>query len=403
MKTIRSDKNWLIFLLFFYCSLINPFLERITPGLKYLDELVSVLAVPIYLGELARTKKLYYSRKYGYSKFVVLFLLTGILGNLLFRYQPFMSAALPDAFLCVKFWMAIYTGKHLFRSFSIKRYAARVYFHIRFVTWIYFILFVIDNLSGGIFPAQIRYGLRATQLFYVHPTVFVTCCMLLLALLLSIRDYIQNSTQYFIILFALMCSTLRSKAFGEVFAFLLIVYTVFYKKEKLRIRSLLLIVPAVVAIAWDQIEFYFVTLREGSARAQLLLKSFLIALDHFPFGAGFGTFGSYYSGVIYSPIYRQYNISEVFGLSESMSNFISDSFWPMILGQTGYLGLMFYCLALLSLFYRIQRLSVSNRTIYATALCMGAYLMIESTAASAFVHPTAIPLAIWLGFCIRDV
>ena len=91
----------------------------------------------------------------------------------------------------------------------------------------------------------------------------------------------------------------------------------------------------------DQIEYYFFSdIQSDSARYQLLITSILIARDSFPIGAGFGTFGSYMSAIHYSPVYRIYGISNVHGLIEGATYFTSDSFWPMILGETGIVGLV---------------------------------------------------------------
>ena len=193
-----------------------------------------------------------------------------------------------------------------------------------------------------------------------------------------------------------MCSTLRSKAFGDVFILISIWYFVFYRKKELNWKSFLIFIPAVLLIAWNQVEYYFYEIKEEAARYQLLEKSFMIAKEHFPIGSGFGTFASHYSAVVYSPLYSEYGLSHIYGLEEGRANFVSDSFWPMILGQTGWLGLSVYCLAIWSLFKQIRLLNKINRGCYASALFIFAYLMVESAAASSFVFPTAVPLAVWL-------
>ena len=54
---------------------------------------------------------------------------------------------------------------------------------------------------------------------------------------------------------------------------------------------------------------FFSSIIPDSARYQLLTKAFEIARDMFPLGAGFATFGSYYSGVYYSSVYAAYGLS----------------------------------------------------------------------------------------------
>lgn len=159
---------------------------------------------------------------------------------------------------------------------------------------------------------------------YSYPTVFVSCCIFLIMLLLAVKDQADQWKWWLALLLFFMCSTLRRKAFGGAI---------------------------------------------DSARYQLLTKSFEIAKDHFPLGSGFGTFASYYSGVRYSPLYKIYGLSTVNGLSMSNRSFMSDSFWPMILGQTGWLGCIAYIVALAMLFMEIQKLRKISSDYYAASLC----------------------------------
>lgn len=125
-------------------------------------------------------------------------MLIGIAGSITFSYQPFASVALPDAFLCMKFWLSLYAGKQLFWKMDIRQYGKRIYFHVRLITIVYTLLVLIDNFIR-IFPASIRYSLRSTQLMYSHPTVFVACCVLLAMVLLAVKNYAGNYKIWLII------------------------------------------------------------------------------------------------------------------------------------------------------------------------------------------------------------
>ena len=116
-----------------------------------------------------------------------------------------------------------------------------------------------------------------------------------------------------------------------------------------------------------------------------------------PFGTGFATFGSYYSGVYYSSVYAAYGLSNINGLRIGASQFISDSFWPMILGQSGYFGLLSYIFAVTMLLKAIQRIRKVENSYYAAAMSGICYLIIVSMAESAFVHPIAVPIAMMIG------
>ena len=95
-----------------------------------------------------------------------------------------------------------------------------------------------------------------------------------------------------------MCSSLRSKAFAAVFVFCIIYYFVFIREKKITLKTFLIFVPVIVFMVGDQIEYYFFSdIQSDSARYQLLVTSLSIAKNSFPFGTGFGTFGSYMSAI----------------------------------------------------------------------------------------------------------
>lgn len=290
----------------------------------------------------------------------------------------------------------------MFRKMHMGRYGKKLYFHVRLITIAYAVLVLVDNLEK-IFPTSVRYGLRSTQLMYSHPTVFVACCVLLSMILLAVKDYARNYKVWLVAQLILMCTTLRSKAFAAAVAIVLICYFVFYRKKKFSFRTLLLFIPLAIALGWEQIEYYFFSsIQFDSARYQLLIVSIEIAKDHFPLGSGFGTFASYYSGLSYSPLYRIYGLTNVNGLRQGATSFVSDSFWPMVIGQTGFIGAVTFVLAIVMLFKAIQRIRKTSLAYYASALCGICYLLISSVAESAFVHPLAVPIAMMIGFMLSQ-
>lgn len=94
---------------------------------------------------------------------------------------------------------------------------------------------------------------------------------------------------------------------------------------------------------------YFNSKDEGNiARVVLTVTSLQIANDNMPFGVGWGMYASPTTIQIESPVYHNYGIDEVYGLSYVHDGgvFMADVFWPMIIGETGYLGLVVYIMIL---------------------------------------------------------
>ena len=99
------------------------------------------------------------------------------------------------------------------------------------------------------------------------------------------------------------------------------------------------------------------------ARIALYNTSVLIARDRFPFGVGLGRYGSGTSRDPYSPVYHEYGLDKIDGLSPQHSAFISDTFWPRILGETGVIGLAALLVFTVVLTIQVWRAALIRHTI----------------------------------------
>ncbi len=143
-----------------------------------------------------------------------------------------------------------------------------------------------------------------------------------------------------------------------------------------------------------------------TARSLLYLTGWRIAEDHFPFGVGFGRFGGYVSQIRYSPVYDQYGLSSVYGLTRDTPTYMQDTYWPHIVGEAGVVG----ALVLAALFIQLWRGSVHvarvslnphRRTLAIAASMVLLEGIAESAAAPVFeislvAYTIAIPLGIVL-------
>lgn len=389
--------RFLFFLLLFYTFLFDEIFVSFFPIFSYEDELIAVCSMPIFFIDRLKKKE---SLGKGIAFSVLGFVTCGALGSIVYNYQDFWDTSLPDLLICVKFWLCAYFGMRVFRSFNIDFFATRIGFHIKVVAWLFCSLSVL-NYSLGLFKFyDFRYGIGANSLFYSHPYVFISHCAFLIILIIGMMPYISHSFFYIVIISISMCTSLRSKAMASAMIFIGIYYYMWVKKSRFSVKDLLPVIPLVIIAGWSQVNYYFISLRETSARSQLLIKSIRIACDHFPLGAGFGTYGSYYSAIHYSPLYYKYGLNNVHGLSREFGSFICDSFWPMILAQFGVFGFVLYIYAIYKLFIEVINLRIVNRFYYSSALGAILYLLLDSTASTAFVHPLSMPIAVWMGILL---
>lgn len=402
---LKKNKNnnkeiYNFFLVVFYMLIFEDLFSLIIPLFKITDELIALSAILFFIYNLYKNKWKYHKNKM--TLYLFLFVMITLIGNLRYNYQPILLAVLPDLFLSLKFWLALYIGMFLFSKLNFDIYGKNIGFHIKLVTNIFILLFIVDLIFGGIFPGAIRYGFKSTQLFYEAHSIFVAICIFLLSLLTLVKKHVRFADMYIFILIMFIISTMRSKAFGAIVVYFFLYYLIILSNKYLNKKYLSCLIILALIVGASQILFYFFDdNREGIARYVLQIVSLQIANDHFPLGGGFGTFAEYYSGKVYSPLYYNYGIDAVQGITENEPSFLSDVFWPMIIGQSGYIGLIIYIYILKILFDKIQKIRFYNNRKYMVALFVFLYLIISSTAESAFVHYISIPLAIVLGMCLK--
>lgn len=395
--------NYYLFILCLYVFIFQNPLQSLPFGkyIGYFDEAFAAIGILIFILKSISSRKIKYRKTESKIVFFIgVFVFTGICGNFIYNYQDY-TIALADLFLNLKYFLAIITSCTLFGHLNINKLSKQIMFHIKLITIMLCCLAMIDKIFN-LFDSSVRYGVRATQLFYSHPTYLAAICVLLIAISIALMNTSRITLKYIAMQLVLLCFTLRIKAICAAVIFVLYYYWIVIRKKKFNMRLVLVIIPIVLWIALEKFQFYYVALADSSARSLLTTKSFIVANDHFPFGAGFATYASYFSGVSYSPLYIKYGLSTVYGLvNEDTISFMSDTFWPMILGQSGYIGTVFYILALFTLFKMIQRIK-NNQHYYCSALCLFSYLIIVSSSESAFVHTLAIPMAMWMGILFNN-
>ncbi len=398
--TVKINKKYFLFLLLFYTFIFNDPLVKWLPFFKYEDEALALLAIPVLIYRVCTERQI---RNYsGCAPWLAGFILFTLLGTVYFGYQPF-SAVWPDVLLCLKFWLCIYVSKEIFREFDLQYFAQKIYFHIKVITWLLFGLSLL-NMFVEIFPyGDHRFGMNSNRLFYTHPVNLVSTCAFLMIILIALRGYIDNGGYHIVMLSLVMMSTLRSKGFAQAAMFLALYGLMVVKKQRFTIRSLLPMLPGILLVGWSQIDNYFLQSSDESARAVLLTTSFEVASDHFPLGAGFATYGSYQSQIHYSPLYEMYGLDHIWGLSQWFGDFICDSFWPMMLGQSGYLGTFCFIGALVMLIRKLMEMRLWNVYYYVSGLAAVVCLLLDSTSGTAFVHPLSMPIAMWIGIMLAKL
>ena len=396
--TLKINKYNLVFGGLLLCLVFQNPLEEHIIIFKYFDELLGVIGISfiaIYL-LFERNGRI----PINYSQCIVMlcvFLLGGIISNVLYMFQPFRYVII-DVITNIKFFGAMCWGILIGYKVPIKYIQKTSVFIARFCTLVLFFLCILDKLFNIFKSSDIRYGMKSLQLFYFHPT-YLAAALVFLNVILTVFP-IKNNIVYALMNVVMMILTCRSKAIAAAGVYLLLWYYCMYRGKKIKIAYLALIFGVMVLLAWNHIRFYYFDLAGKSARSILTLTSFQIAWDYFPLGTGFATFASSEAAIHYSPVYELYKLS---GEINPNSHFLNDTFWPIIIGQTGVVGTISYLYILGMIAKRCFFMWHSDKGFYTGGLFALIYLMISSTGEPTFNNSISIPLALILGIIFMAV
>jgi hypothetical protein len=123
----------------------------------------------------------------------------------------------------------------------------------------------------------------------------------------------------------------------------------------------------------------------GNPRVLLYVTSVEIARDHFPLGAGLGRYGSPLSRDPdnFSPLYRQYGLDHIWGLTPHYSAYITDTYWPHILGEAGVFALIAYLAYIAALGWSVWQATRTLKDAFSHAFALGALMVFVHAAVEA--------------------
>ena len=370
---------------------------------SYYDEFIALLSVPLFVIVMVRSggRMIFTKGQLLTFFFVFGYFVIGWISWRSFSFMP-LSNALIDSFGTVKFFFGIASGWLLFRDASFEGIERRMWPIIRVVATALFILTILDEIfkiSGN----DYRYGLMSVQLFFGIYTFLAATGVLISAILIRLYEFYGDKViPYLLMDWFVVCMTLRTKAIGAVIVITFLFFFMCRMRRKVSPLMWIAVLAMVVLVSYDQFEYYFVELSGESARFALNSTGPKIAMDYFPIGTGWASFGSMFSIEPYSPVYHAYGLDTIWGLTPSMSLYVADCYWPMILAQTGFIGGLFYVLAVGTVLYYIMRMGRRNASACVSGLSVMIYLLISSTSEAAFTLGFSSHYALWLGFLFAE-
>ena len=331
-----------MFLLMLIASLFN------LDFLGYVDEICSIICFFYYVSYslISRDKKLNFL-----FLGLMLMVICGILGNAFISYgKVSLKNILFSVFMFLKpyfFLLGSYCFFKKHNSSSIKTF-------LRFVLEITLIIIFFAGfgfvLKNGIFvDSHNRFSFASA-----FPGTTANICIICVLIILTKK----SKFNLFYCIIALFSIYLTDSSLALLGIVIILSIQIIGSFKNLKLYYLLPLLVIVAYLFWNEFAKYI--LNFDTARGIMYKYAYISANNHFPIGTGFGTYGSYVAANNYSYLYIQYGFDNVWGLRMndvgSANNFLFDTYYPMIVGEFGYLGLIIYLVFLLIGFKRILKI-----------------------------------------------
>ena len=199
----------------------------------------------------------------------------------------------------------------------------------------------------------------------------------------------------------------KSKYFGECVVFIALVIFVKSKINFTSVSTLFKVAAlgsVVIFFTWTKFNAYYVEGFQEDAEAMARPVTYetgikIMFKDYIPFGSGLGSFGTAAAAKEYSPLYYDYQLNTIWGLTPENPMFLADAFYPT-LAEFGIVGFFFF------LWFWKRRLweanKIHNLIYYRMALMCILSLALESTADSSYLSGKGMGYFMILALCLNS-
>ena len=394
----------MLVLLFLFLLLAN-YLQMMFGGVHYYDEAITIMGLFFIIYFRHDMKELDGNfRKM--MVFILLILTIGTISTARYHIQPQFAGVWRDALAISKFPICYYAyslySQHINLNNINKQVVplAKVFICICFILGLF--TYCFRDSFGGILYRGERYGFPLYHMGFSHNTFLIAVVIMNMAVLIA-NGFKKNMSLVLLGAFCVVL-TMRSKPMF-VLVFLAAVWYLRERNKSFRITKMNIICYSVLIIL---LTFFLISSQlndyigygENAARGACYYYGVDIANNHFPLGSGFCTFSSSLSGTYYSPLYYEYGLSEMEGLTPENYNYAADTFWPNIYSQYGWIGLVFYLFMLYHMLQTINRRFILLSDQWVAGMLLLLYCISAAFAESIYTNSTAIDYALILALFI---
>ena len=350
--------------------LFQTLLENYIYAASYLDEALAALYLGFFVVSVLTNLEMR-GTDLMICVLVVLVTAAGLYGNMRFQIQQDRAAVVLDIVSHFKF-AAIYLGAATLaraprfnwrRVIRIPALLAKAYLTVLFG-------FGVLNLFKDIgMHSEYRHGLRCYAFVFGTPGIVINTVLFIMMLLLMEsavgRENAEgpareiNNRGFLIMAIAVLLFVVKTRGLILAAASALL-FESFLIEDRQEMRYRLGAIAAVGGIlGFPQFQEYFVSgVKASQGRAPRLMffeGGVQLFKEYFPFGTGFGTFGSSSAATHYSPLYYQLGFDKIPGMQPTDTRYLNDTFWPMIFGQLGLVGTIPFVILFFLVLWEIYR------------------------------------------------
>ena len=381
--------NILFIILVFQQALIINSKGILNYFFSYFHDALTFFLLLIFLVYMIKGKKIL---KYEFMILIcfLLFIIIGVISNFHSNVQP-IGYALSDIFICSRFIIGYFGVVAICRNKISKTFLFDHFNNTCKITSVILFILTVHEYTFPPFFKQVdfRYFAYSNILFFPHPTYLAAACIILICVLVVSINYDKHNIYYIILLCIVSILTFRIKAIGFVLVLFLLYFIIILLDKKFKVIFYVLSLVSVMYIGINQLQAYFFT-NNFSPRLIMLKDSIKLAIGNFPLGIGFATFGSHISVIHYSSIYYKLGYDVLDGMGPLTAAYLNDTFWPIIIAQMGFLGLVIFIILLIYFIKIIFRVKDKNKYCFIGLLSIISYMILASSAETSFFNPVAL-------------
>lgn len=335
--------------------------------LNWYDEFFVIMSALVYFSKVNRTPEP------NENKIFLIIIILGILGalsNINSQLTDNYTSTLIDYFSLYKSFLVFIFCREIFnakaRSIFVKTLTpvCKMYLYVCTFTGI-----LSQFVDLGMTLEELRYGIKPFGFLFlsnVFPTTIIISFMII-----SFSTETEKCRNKFLILTSL-CLFLHTKGTFLIFVAYMVFHIFMIRRKEVKFKYFIYFFPLLLYLFTYQMDTYISN--ENSVRMVLILNGFRTAIDYFPFGSGFSTYGTNEAAVHYSPLYYKYGFDTMWLMGPDDGDFLNDGYLAGIVGEEGYIGLALFLIMVVYLFKIVYQYQLCNSNqkavLIASLLCM---------------------------------